>query len=774
MQLPAGFPAGKQAWRSLPMTSLTSGKRIRMSLMPMLMMLLLPWAAFGVTCWLAAFRAKYLFPYCVDLLLVGFVLLWLVSVFAAVYARFRIAEPTWYTYLCCALGVAVVAGPLCGDHIFRSLTQHYYRVGDLKTLHAVDVAVDKGEAMLDVQGAQGVESWDRGLERGSNCYSISRPIRPICAMKYLDFVACFILTFLGSYPFLAVVNYKLRPLEDFRSCNETCSFIRNFGTEALPATMPATLNLNCSKYGHENCWVFTDENVSSTPVFVAVENGRNFSAACILHSTSWKNFWGKGVQGLLNALSAGTLKRSEMPSPAHVNQTFCEKESVREKIDNHLNTGNTIPIYKVGIVGWTALKILHDWGLLADMPESVTLSFGMVSWIFQLVATCAAFFWGSSAAEVFIARVSTETNDACFYELKPIETFTALGTPLLLLSLTHFKLKNLMLSVVNGDFLYYKAYDVPYRVVKATAAVNPLLTTGLCGDPGSPAVPYQQLTFRNMNRLSLWTRILHISYFCAMMLFICPFGFGNIFLRMTEVAVSHDFSLDAFGLIKVATLAAGSLLVLVCPAMLRLLYLDALEFEKLDEVSKKALQGRVWVVMSIRFSIFLVSASNSVVAWAVIQAVVRKEGMNGAEQRYEWYLCGISGGHIGFFLLQQLDLLPALDLLNSYTFQKFSAVCVCFPVPCNGNMDRPRDMLLDGSDRYASHAEQVLEVFSSQPEKAGIVEFAQSNYLDGMRSCKEVGDVAGPLCGDHIFRSLTQHYYRVGDLKADPSLKAHQ
>lgn len=154
----AGFPAGKQAWRTLPMTSLISGKRIRMSMMPMLMMLLLPWAAFGVTAWLAAFRAKYLFPYCVDLILVAFVLLWLASVFAAVYARFRIAEPTWYTYLCCALGVAVVAGPLCGDHIFRSLTQHYYRVGDLKTLHGVDVAVDKGDAMLDagiVDFAQG-------------------------------------------------------------------------------------------------------------------------------------------------------------------------------------------------------------------------------------------------------------------------------------------------------------------------------------------------------------------------------------------------------------------------------------------------------------------------------------------------------------------------------------------------------------------------------------------------------------------------------------------
>eukprot|EP00434_Breviolum_minutum_P017439 symbB.v1.2.015390.t3/scaffold1137.1/size135798/9 len=113
-----------------------------------MMMVRWPWAAFAMTCWLAAFRAKYLFPYCVDLILVAFVLLWLASVFAAVYARFRIAEPTWYTYLCCALGVAVVAGPLCGDHIFRSLTQHYYRVGDLKAL-SVDVAIDKGDAVLD-------------------------------------------------------------------------------------------------------------------------------------------------------------------------------------------------------------------------------------------------------------------------------------------------------------------------------------------------------------------------------------------------------------------------------------------------------------------------------------------------------------------------------------------------------------------------------------------------------------------------------------------------
>ncbi|CAJ1341330.1 unnamed protein product [Effrenium voratum] len=108
-----------------------------------------PWGAFVASCWLSAFRAKYLFPYTVDLILLGLILAWVASVLAAVYARFRISEPTWYTYLCCALGIAVLAGPCCGDWIFRSLTQHYYRVGDLKTITGVDVAVEKGDSMLD-------------------------------------------------------------------------------------------------------------------------------------------------------------------------------------------------------------------------------------------------------------------------------------------------------------------------------------------------------------------------------------------------------------------------------------------------------------------------------------------------------------------------------------------------------------------------------------------------------------------------------------------------
>ena len=449
------------------------------------------------------------------------------------------------------------------------------------------------------------------------------------------------------------------------------------------------------------------------PIFVAVENGRNFSVASV-HFV-WKNVVGEFVD-LYSGMLGIWQKASDWPNPAHVNQTDCEAESVQKKIDNHLNTGYTIPIYKVGIAGWTFMKVLHDWGLLADVPEKITLWLGICSWIFQLVATWAAFSWGASAAEVFIARVSTETNGACFYQLKPIQTFTALGTPLLLLSLSHFKLKNLMLSVVNGDFLYYKSYDVPYRVVKATAAETPLLTTGLRGDPGFPAAPYQQLTFREMSRLSQMTRNILRVYTFIVMFFICPFATGNLFLRMAEVAVSHDFSWDPNGLIKLATLAvAGALL--MCPALMLLLFCEAIK------------EAPKWIIALVWLLFFPFLASVSLGAWPVFQAVWQK-GTYQVEQRYEWYLCGISAGYICFIILLEFHMEPATKVLSSYNFaeekieQKFGRIAqklLCrfgYGTQSNEeNIPSQREMLLAESDRYTSHVEQVLEVFSSQPEK---------------------------------------------------------
>jgi len=125
------------------------GKRIRMNLIPLILMLVLPWAAFVLTCSLTAFKPKYLFPGVVDVILVVLVITWLMSIPFAVWARWSYTDPTWYTYLAIVLGAGVIAGPPCGGFIFKNLMEPYYRVNDLKTIHKVDVGVERGDTMLD-------------------------------------------------------------------------------------------------------------------------------------------------------------------------------------------------------------------------------------------------------------------------------------------------------------------------------------------------------------------------------------------------------------------------------------------------------------------------------------------------------------------------------------------------------------------------------------------------------------------------------------------------
>ena len=79
---------------------------------------------------------------------------------------------------------------------------------------------------------------------------------------------------------------------------------------------------------------------------------------------------------------------------------------------------------------------------------------------------------------VFVSRVP-EGNGACYYQLQPFATLTALGAALLLLYFSHVKMNNLVLSLVN---YYCKIFSVPYGAVKGIAASQPLLTKGLHGD----------------------------------------------------------------------------------------------------------------------------------------------------------------------------------------------------------------------------------------------------------------------------------------------------
>ena len=262
----------------------------------------------------------------------------------------------------------------------------------------------------------------------------------------------------------------------------------------MPQTI-ANLHLNSSFLS----WDF--------PAFISVENGGNFSA---LHPQG--TWWGlmQTYPPILDSIwSASDTK--EFPNPAHVNELVCETDNVRKQIEDNRDKGCAITVYLFVLVMWTLMKLAHDWALLADVAEDFTLVIGVLSWAFQLLTSFAALYWAAAVTHVFVSRVP-EGNGACYYQLQPFATLTALGAALLLLYFSHVKMNNLVLSLVN---YYCNIFNMPYGAVKGIAASQPLLTKGLHGDSDVLPSPYQQLEFRNRKRLCIFARSIFFGFGCC-------------------------------------------------------------------------------------------------------------------------------------------------------------------------------------------------------------------------------------------------------------------
>lgn len=545
---------------------------------------------------------------------------------------------------------------------------------------------------------------------------------------------CIILTCLGSYPFYLALTHKLDTRDDFVPCdlNETCHFIRFVGTEKLPAT---------TRGGYAN--------------FVEVVNGRNISFADAAEGTfSFESlrdvpqFMGFVAYEYANFF-AGLWSRmvhqeqEDFPSPEHVNETICDSQEVRKQIENHLDYGWTRNICLCGILAWTVLKIVHDLGLLLEVPEVYTLGIGLLSWMAQAVACGAAFSWGSAAMEVFIARVPEklfpEVQGACYYRLGLLDTLTALITPVTLLQLAHFKLANLNLSIVNGDYLYFEMYDVPYRVVKATAASHPLLVMGLRGDQGFPSAPCHQLNFQHMKILSDCARGLNLFWFIFLWLYVSPLGFGSMFLRLTTVAASHDWSSGLWGGVKVAALMVATLppLLLICFACWLILNHFCVSFRE----SESAADITGLLVIVVIFFVFLPACC--FVECVSIFNVLNQQDIIGLEQCWEWYLYGNTITFFSIFLLiygvDAVDDPSVIDLVSAHT--EFD--------------DSTMPKIIEASDRHQSHVELVLEIFQDDlPEQLYHLRPRESNTDEGYDSLRESCEPG---------TEMTQRELRIGE-----------
>ena len=441
------------------------------------------------------------------------------------------------------------------------------------------------------------------------------------------YIECLVLTCLGWAPLLAVVTYK-------HACSKPCYYIHHVWTEKLPATTAAKLQLKNSSF------------LSRSPALISVENGGNFSA---LHPQG--TWWGlmQTYPPILDSIwSASDTK--EFPNPAHVNELVCETDNVRKQIENHPTEGYTITVYLFALVMWTLMKLAHDWALLAGVAEDFTLLIGVLSWVFQLLASCAAFSWAAAVTDVYVSRVP-ERNGACYYQLVPVATLTALGAALLLLYLTHVKMNNLVLSLAHGDYLHCKISNVPYRAAQGTAASHLLLAKGVREDSDVLPLPasHQQLPFRNRKRLATFVRSLFHVYWFLLFGFIIPLASGNIFHRVTEMAVSHEWSLGPMVFAKLATLTAASTPVIgsVSAAWMFFTVIQEVftEWNSLRAIEKISLSSQLILFIAM-FMLALIMLGG---AWNIVQAVIFHPVADGLQQHWEWYLHGKATMILGCF-----------------------------------------------------------------------------------------------------------------------------
>lgn len=125
------------------------GHRIRMNIVPMFVGTFLPWGVFIFCCGLSTFWLNYMQPKLVTGLIGAVFLFWIVWMFAAIWARFREPDPTWFTYMAIAVGVAAITGTACGGTNFSTFSQPFYQINDLKVASNVDASTTPSRNVMD-------------------------------------------------------------------------------------------------------------------------------------------------------------------------------------------------------------------------------------------------------------------------------------------------------------------------------------------------------------------------------------------------------------------------------------------------------------------------------------------------------------------------------------------------------------------------------------------------------------------------------------------------
>jgi hypothetical protein len=134
---------------SKPRNVFSPGHRIRMNIVPMFLMIFIPWGIFIFVLGLSSFNVMYMKPFLGYGMLMFCVFCWVMAVLLAINRRKYDPEPGWYGFFAIVSGLAIFFGWYLGNFIYNTYSFPYYQVRDLKTISNLDVSTEHGQNVMD-------------------------------------------------------------------------------------------------------------------------------------------------------------------------------------------------------------------------------------------------------------------------------------------------------------------------------------------------------------------------------------------------------------------------------------------------------------------------------------------------------------------------------------------------------------------------------------------------------------------------------------------------
>jgi len=132
-----------------PKNVFAPGHRIRMNIVPMFLMIFIPWGIFIFILGTQSFTLMYLRPFTAYMLLAFAILFWVACVLVAMNRRKWDPEPAWYSFFALMVGIAVLFGAYLGHYLYTTYSFPYYQVRDLKVIKGLDAGKEKGQNVMD-------------------------------------------------------------------------------------------------------------------------------------------------------------------------------------------------------------------------------------------------------------------------------------------------------------------------------------------------------------------------------------------------------------------------------------------------------------------------------------------------------------------------------------------------------------------------------------------------------------------------------------------------